>query len=290
MKLFAYGWIAFCIKLVLTQRCRQVCDDNDVNFNDGQKGMKGNVGNPGKAGSPGIKGSKGDEGMIGERGPPGQSCALGSFGTDIIKEVNELKEFIGPSACHMSQVNGEQLLRSGEKVYCEDGWTVFQRRFDGSVDFHLNWKDYKLGFEKLGGEFWFGLERVYQLTRWGNCRLEIDLWDFSNNFLVASYSSFAIESEDNLFTLRVGGYSGNATDILVPSGGGEHNNQPFTTPDRDNDNWSGNCSKDNHGRAGGWWFNACQSAQLNAQWGRDTPYFHWAGSSKMKSTMKFRCE
>ena len=36
------------------------------------------------------------------------------------------------------------------KVYCEivdgRGWTILQRRQDGSTDFRRNWKDYELGF------------------------------------------------------------------------------------------------------------------------------------------------
>uniref|UniRef100_A0A6P7F827 Angiopoietin-4-like n=1 Tax=Diabrotica virgifera virgifera TaxID=50390 RepID=A0A6P7F827_DIAVI len=44
------------------------------------------------------------------------------------------------------------------------GWTHIQKRFDGSQDFYLPWRDYKFGFGDLKGEFWIGLESIYHMT------------------------------------------------------------------------------------------------------------------------------
>ena len=58
------------------------------------------------------------------------------------------------------------------------GWTVFQRRQDGSVDFYRNWTDYEDGFGNLTGEFWLGLGKINCLTKEQSNTLRVDLGDF----------------------------------------------------------------------------------------------------------------
>ena len=72
-----------------------------------------------------------------------------------------------------------------------------------------------------------------------------------------------ISDEAGLYQLTVDGYSGDAGNALMI--GDDNlwvaNGRRFTTPDNDNDAWSGvNCGS-HHG--GGWWFGQCSSSQLS---------------------------
>ena len=57
------------------------------------------------------------------------------------------------------------------------GWTVFQKRLDGSVDFHRSLTDSKNRFGNLNGELWLGLDRIHRLTTMKN-KLREDLTAF----------------------------------------------------------------------------------------------------------------
>ena len=99
-------------------------------------------------------------------------------------------------------------------VFCDQGkagggWTVFQKRLDGSVDFYRNWTDYKQGFGNLSGEFWLGLDKIHRLTSQTKNKLRGELEDFEGNTAYAEYNTFAVADEADNYTLSVAGYTGN---------------------------------------------------------------------------------
>ncbi|KAJ8310976.1 hypothetical protein KUTeg_011471 [Tegillarca granosa] len=71
-------------------------------------------------------------------------------------------------------------------VWCDmetdnGGWTIIQRRFDGSVNFKRSWDEYTFGFGNANSEYWIGLENMYQMAAHSNYSLRIDIWDWENN-------------------------------------------------------------------------------------------------------------
>ncbi|KAM4597940.1 angiopoietin-related protein 6 [Polymixia lowei] len=151
-----------------------------------------------------------------------------------------------------------------EQSRAQGGWTVIQRRQDGSVNFFRTWEQYKQGFGNLDGEYWLGLEHLYWLTKQSNYKLRVSLEDWQGRQVFAEYDSFHVEPESDWYRLRLGGYHGNAGDSLS-----WHNNKAFTTLDRDKDSYSGNCA---HYQKGGWWYHMCAHSNLNGVWYRGGHY------------------
>ena len=95
------------------------------------------------------------------------------------------------------------------------GWTVFQRRLDGSVDFFRDWASYKKGFGNLNGEFWLGNDNLHRLTAGNNVTLRVDLEDFEDNTRYAEYTTFKVANESDKYRILIGGYSGTAGDSMT---------------------------------------------------------------------------
>ena len=102
------------------------------------------------------------------------------------------------------------------EVFCDQktaggGWTVFQKRRDGSVDFFRGWNDYKRGFGNLNGEFWLGLDKIHRLTVSSGYKLRVDLEYIHGKTSFAEYNSFLVKSERAKYQLSVGNHSGKLT-------------------------------------------------------------------------------
>ena len=149
------------------------------------------------------------------------------------------------------------------KVYCDmktggGGWTVVQRRADGTIDFFRNWVDYKLGFGKVDEEFWLGNDKIHRLTKGRNMMIRFDLEDVNGNKAYAEYKSFYIDGEDDNYRIHVSSYSGTAGDSFSDTNG-----RQFSTKDRDHDSNSGSCAISFHGA---WWYGSCHSSNLNGKY------------------------
>ncbi|XP_059160760.1 ficolin-2-like [Physella acuta] len=165
-----------------------------------------------------------------------------------------------------NSTNPRQLLQlsSGLVVMCDTvtdggGWTIFQRRVSGVVDFYRNWEEYKHGFGDFdAGEFYLGNENIYCLTFNGTFKLRIDM-TFNGSRYYLSYSSFKLQPELEFYKLLISGFSGNASNCL-----GAHNGRNFSTYDMDHDDGTSNCAELYHGA---WWYYSCHVSNFNGLFG-----------------------
>ncbi|XP_048469935.1 angiopoietin-related protein 4-like [Rhincodon typus] len=182
-----------------------------------------------------------------------------------------------PADCHQLYLEGQRTANVykiqpiGSKpfeAFCqmteEGGWTVTQRRRDGSVDFDRLWQAYKDGFGNLTGEFWLGLEKLYTIVRQGGYLLRIELEDWENHTEYTEYPfSLGSEATDYTMTLK-SPVSGNLKNAISESSG-----LGFSTRDQDHDlKFNMSCAKH---LTGGWWFTTCGQANLNGKYFTSKP-------------------
>ncbi|KAG8454000.1 hypothetical protein GDO86_000575 [Hymenochirus boettgeri] len=209
------------------------------------------------------------------------------------KDTVQIQEFTGKDCQEVAnkgaRVSGLYFIKPLKAkqqflVYCEiepsgSAWTVIQRRLDGSLDFHKNWNQYKEGFGYLSPndktEFWLGNEKMHLISTQSPIPyvLRIELEDWSNQKSTADYSTFRVGSEKDNYRLTyayfMGGEAGDAFDGFDfgddPSDKffTSHNGMQFSTPDKDNDKFEGNCAEQD---GSGWWMNRCHAAHLNGKY------------------------
>ena len=161
------------------------------------------------------------------------------------------------------------------------GWTIFQNRFNGAVDFFRGWDDYERGFGSVDGEYWKGLSQIHCMTQSGNWQLRIDMEAFDGGTAYAVYDSFSVGDASSYYRLTIGAYSGTAGNSLA-----QHNNRAFSTKDRDNDNDRRDCANE---FKGAWWYHACHDSNLNGLYlgptGNSNTGNRWA-SWKVRRSLK----
>ncbi|XP_069799820.1 ficolin-1-B-like isoform X2 [Dendropsophus ebraccatus] len=249
--------------------------------------LRGCPGAPGAPGHPGPAGPKGDSGA------PGIPGKMGPQGNKAAKSCQDLLDG-GQSITGWYTIyppGGAPLTLLCDMESDGGGWTVFQRRMDGSVEFFRGWDDYRTGFGGQSSEFWLGNDNLHRLTADGNFHLRVDLIDFSNVHTYASFSDFSVADEAHNYTLgSIQFMGGSAGDSLT-----YHKNNSFSTKDRDNDKASHNCAASYRG---GWWYSSCHDSNLNGLYLRGNHSSYANGVNWLKgrgyhysyrvSEMKFR--
>ena len=149
-----------------------------------------------------------------------------------------------------------------------NNWIVVQQRIDSTTNFNVPWADYEAGFGIFNKNYWMGLEKIYQMTISRTCRLRIEMLNDLNKWLSVEYDSFYLDDESAAYTIHVSRYSGDlgfdpmnsVNSIWVQNG------MKFTTSDKDNDLYGGNCA---FNWGGGWWYNKCHQICLMGLMGNE---------------------
>lgn len=141
------------------------------------------------------------------------------------------------------------------------GWVIFQRRFNGSVDFYRDWDDYKHGFGDVESEHWLGLAKLHRLTSNGRWMLRVTIEDPNGHSEYIEYKDFYIGSEETLYALHIGLNNGTLNDSMK-----WNNMLAFSTKDRDNDSAGFSCAKL---RQSAWWYKYCTFTDLNSVYADD---------------------
>lgn len=166
------------------------------------------------------------------------------------------------------------------EVYCNmqidgGGWIVFQRRFNGGVNFNRSWEEYKWGFGEKDGEYWLGNEYVHQITTSAPHQLYVHAVATDGKSNGCKYAEFHLNGEQDSYRMF---YSFEHSGICFGYNG-YHNRTKFGTFDRDTDNFNeGNCAARFQS---GWWYSNCFKLNLNGFYN----WFNWKDNVSLEATL-----
>jgi len=195
-----------------------------------------------------------------------QKCTINNTTIKTCCDLNAFYFFVKPPGIYQTQClcggKWSTIATFCDTKTADGGWTVIQRRKDGSESFNRPWSDYEEGFGDLNGEFWYGLKNMNCLTQTGQWELRVD-FEFKNKTRsYMHYNTFKIGGASDEYPLTINGFTGiTSSDPFAYSRGAK-----FSTYDNDNDHSGFNCARRiDGGQAGngGWWHKACWSVNLN---------------------------
>lgn len=236
----------------------------------------------GERGPRGEQGPQGVQGVPGPKGDPGTTPDLTSILSRLAALETRVAQLEGPppppppppSAFADCKAIKTATPAAPDGIYAIDpdgqgsfnvwcdmttdggGWTVFQRRQDGSVEFYRDWPTYLAGFGNLSGEHWLGNQKLARLTKNALSTMRVDLRRVNGEQAFARYRD--VRFFDETLNYEYGGgifVDGNAGDSMIYTSG-----WAFSTFDHDVTPFG--CATNFHT---GWW--GCPYANLNGRWG-----------------------
>ncbi|PIK40720.1 Fibrinogen-like protein A [Apostichopus japonicus] len=128
-------------------------------------------------------------------------------------------------------------------AYCDHntssgGWTVIQRRVDGSIGFNRTWDEHKSGIGFLDNEFLIGNEKLAHLINQKRYQLRIELEMYAGQSYYLTYDNFRIADEWGNYSITSLGVVEGTTDLPITwcsSNKNTYDNICQTTCDNPND-------------------------------------------------------
>ncbi|XP_013179528.1 PREDICTED: protein scabrous-like [Papilio xuthus] len=179
----------------------------------------------------------------------------------VEREYEDLVNQLPKDCSGVSGQAGDYLIHPGHApvdTWCDNGTTLLQRRYNGSVEFNRKFVEYVNGFGNPASEYWIGLESMHRLTQDNCSSMRIEMTDIYGGSWYAEYKNFFVGNADSGYALEIGGFSGNASDAFE-----YQNHMEFSTIDRDRDISNTHCAGNYEG---GWWFSHCQHVNINGKY------------------------